>query len=79
MIASVDGFDRPGLLDLAERLHPGASERAVFAHWLKRSPLRPSRFLPMLDMAVKHAYLIPQPGRTISPPVRRLLNAFWRY
>ena len=55
MVASVDGFDRRGLLSLAEQLHPGASEPAVFALWLKRSPLRPSRFLPMLEMKVKHA------------------------
>ncbi len=55
MLASVDGFDRPGLLSLAEQLSPGASETAVFARWLKHSPLRPSRFLPMLDVAVEHA------------------------
>ena len=55
MLASVDGFDRPGLLSLAEQLQPGASETAVFARWLKHSPLCPSRFLPMLDMAMKHA------------------------
>ena len=55
MIASVDGFDRRALLDLAEHLHPGASEHTVFARWLKRSPLRPSRFLSMLDREVKHA------------------------
>jgi hypothetical protein len=55
MLASVDGLDRKGLLALAERLHPGASEPAAFAHWLKRSPLRPSRFLPMLAMDTRHA------------------------
>lgn len=55
MVASMAGFDRRGLLSLAEYLCPGASEPAVFARWLKRSPLRPARFLPMLDMSVKHA------------------------
>jgi hypothetical protein len=55
MIASVPGFERRGLLTVAEHLHPGASEPAVFALWLKRSPVRPSRFLPMLAMQVKHA------------------------
>lgn len=55
MLASLTGFDRRGLLGLAERLHPGAGEPAVFAHWLKHSPVRPSRFLPMLEMEVKHA------------------------
>lgn len=55
MLASERGLDRTRLLDLAERLHPGASEPAVFGHWLQRSPLRPSRFLPMLAMEKRHA------------------------
>ena len=55
MVAGGDGFDRPGLLALAERLHPGASKPDVFQRWLERSPVRPSRFLPMLDMEAKHA------------------------
>lgn len=55
MMAGEPGLDRPGLLALAEHLHPGASEPAVFAHWLGRSPLRPSRFLPLLAMERKHA------------------------
>lgn len=55
MLASVTGFDRRGLLALAESLHPGASEPAVFAQWLKRSPVRPSRFLPMLEEEARHA------------------------
>ena len=55
MLASVPAFDRRNLLALAEQLHPGASEPVVFEHWLKRSPLRPSRFLPMLAVEMKHA------------------------
>jgi hypothetical protein len=55
MLASNAGADRRGLLALAEALHPGASEVPVFARWLKRSPLRPSRFLPMLAMETRHA------------------------
>jgi len=39
---------------LAEQLHPGASEPAVFAKWLTRSALRPSRFMPMLENAAEH-------------------------
>jgi hypothetical protein len=49
MLASVNGYDRRGLLALAEQLHPGSSDPAVFTRWLERSPLRPSRFLPLLD------------------------------
>lgn len=55
MVASNTDADRRGLLALAELLHPGASEVPVFARWLKRSPLRPSRFLPMLAMEIRHA------------------------
>jgi hypothetical protein len=54
MLASNADADRRGLLALAEHLHPGATEVPVFARWLKRSPLRPSRFLPMLAMERKH-------------------------
>lgn len=49
LVASADGFNRPRLLALAEQLHPGISEPAVANQWLKRSPVRPSRFLPMLS------------------------------
>jgi len=55
MLASDAQFDRRGLLGLAEQLHPGASEPAVFRQWLRHSPVRPSRFLPMLAVAVSHA------------------------
>jgi hypothetical protein len=55
MLAGTRDFERRSLLALAEELHPGASEPAVFARWLKASPLRPSRFLPMLSVLVKRA------------------------
>jgi len=50
MLASGESTNRRSLLDLAERLHPGASEVSVFSRWLERSPLRPTRFLPLVDM-----------------------------
>lgn len=55
MLAGDRKFDRRGLLDLAEQLHPGASEPEVFARWIEHSPLRPSRFLPLLDALVARA------------------------
>jgi hypothetical protein len=55
MVASVPEFDRRSLLDLAEALHVGSSHVEVFALWLKRSPVRPSRFLPMLEAGMRHA------------------------
>ena len=47
--------DRQELLALAEELSPGASDPEVFARWMKRSPVRPSRFLPMLKKYEKTA------------------------
>lgn len=55
MLASVAGYDRRGLLEVAELLHPGSSEPTVFSQWLERSPLRPSRFLPQLNAERHHA------------------------
>jgi len=49
LLASVPGFDRHRYMTLAESLHPGMSYAEVFELWLQRSPLRPSRFLPMLE------------------------------
>jgi hypothetical protein len=49
MVASVPEFDRRSLLDLAEALHEGSSQVRAFSLWLERSPVRPSRFLPMLE------------------------------
>ena len=51
MLASAGNSDRRGLLELAERMHPGASDVDVFGRWLERSPLRPTRFLPLVDAA----------------------------
>jgi hypothetical protein len=47
LLASARGFERERYLRLAEALHPGISTPEVFAMWLKRSPLRAARFLPM--------------------------------
>jgi hypothetical protein len=48
MLASQEGFDRPRMLALAERLHPGTSTPAGFSRWLADSPIQAARFLPML-------------------------------
>lgn len=55
MLASQPGRNRRKLLDLAETLHPGASTPVAFNRWLAGSPLRPSRFLPMLEMEPRRA------------------------
>jgi hypothetical protein len=46
-LASARGFERERYLRLAETLHPGVSTPEVFGLWLKKSPLRAARFLPM--------------------------------
>lgn len=55
LLAARPGADRPRLLALAEQLHPGASRPEVFSRWLRESPLRPSRFLAMLDQEQRRA------------------------
>jgi len=48
MLASGSGFPRQPLLKLARELYPRMADSATFARWLKRSPVRASRFFPML-------------------------------
>ncbi|MGQ0835282.1 MAG: helix-turn-helix domain-containing protein [Gammaproteobacteria bacterium] len=57
LLASSRSYDRRRLLALAEQLHPGASEPAVFARWLERSPVRPWRFLPLVDARARESRL----------------------
>jgi hypothetical protein len=47
LLAGARGFDRRRYLELAEALHPGMSQPEVFALWLSRTPVSPSRFLPL--------------------------------
>lgn len=53
--ASMSGFDRRRLLDLAEQIHPGSSRADVLGQWLERSPVRPSRFAPMVRQRLRSA------------------------
>jgi hypothetical protein len=63
MLASQDGFDRPRMLALAERLHPGMSTPAGFDGWLSSSPIQAARFLPMLRARMQeHAALLAAEG-----------------
>jgi hypothetical protein len=55
MLASLPGFERRRYLELAEALHPGMTTPEVFEAWLHRSPIEPSRFVPMLMAEVVHA------------------------
>jgi hypothetical protein len=48
MLAGTRGFERGRYLALGEALHRGSSRVEVFAEWLARSPVRPSRFLPLV-------------------------------
>ena len=53
--ASLAGLDRRKLLALAEEIHPGISLPDVFARWLARSPVRPTRFAPLVRQRLRHA------------------------
>lgn len=55
MLASLRGMDRRKLLELAEDLHPGSSLPEVFSLWLARSPVKPSRFVPLLMERLQRA------------------------
>jgi hypothetical protein len=56
LLASARGFPREQYLKLAEALHPGVSNPEVFGMWLNKSPVRPSRFLPMVRNRVRAAW-----------------------
>ena len=55
MLASRRGANRRALMVLGDALHPGMSHPDVFNAWLVRSPLKPSRFLPMVRAGVRDA------------------------
>jgi hypothetical protein len=55
LLACARGMDRETLAMLAEALYPGMSSPEVFGAWLKQSPVRPSRFLPMLRQRLARA------------------------
>lgn len=55
LLSSARGFDRERYMRLADALHVGVSTPEVFAMWLKKSPVRPSRFLPMARMRKQFA------------------------
>lgn len=55
LLAGMPEFDRPALLRLAEVIEVGSTQIDVFSVWLKESPLRPSRFLPMVSNRMHHA------------------------
>jgi prevent-host-death family protein len=63
MLASLDHFDRPRMLALAERLHPGMSKPDTFGRWLARSPVQASRFVPMVQAAMRERKLL-----DVTPP-----------
>lgn len=48
LLASLDLGDRDRLVALAERLWPGMSTLEVANAWLRRSPVKADRFVPML-------------------------------
>ena len=72
MLSSLRDMDRQRYLALAEALHPGSSRAEVFALWLRRSPLRPSRFVPSSRARMKS---LAESARVQSPRRRQGVKA----
>ena len=53
LVGGMRDADREAMLSLAEALYPGSSSVEEFQTWMEMSPLRPSRFLPMLEQRIK--------------------------
>ena len=54
LMGSLDLGDRERLLALAEQLWPGMSTLRVANKWLRRSPVKADRFVPMLRARLAH-------------------------
>lgn len=54
MLACASGFDRPRYLALAEALDLAMMSAESFEQWLASSPVKPSRFLPLLRARLRH-------------------------
>ncbi|HET9577654.1 MAG TPA: hypothetical protein VFP44_07480 [Usitatibacter sp.] len=54
LLASVDLGDREQLMALGEQLSPGITTLERANAWLRQSPLKPDRFLPMLRTRLAH-------------------------
>jgi hypothetical protein len=48
LLATQDDFERVGYTALAEELHPGIGSHDAFRRWLRETPLKPYRVLPMV-------------------------------
>ena len=60
MLATQDDFDRASYGALAEALHPGIGSHHAFRRWLRETPLKPCRVLPMLRELRKHTKTRPR-------------------
>ncbi len=65
MLSTQDDFDRVGFAALAEELHPGIGSHEAFRRWLRETPLKPCRILPMLRQ-LRRAAARQAPSRIID-------------
>ena len=65
MLSTQDDFDRVGFAARAEELHPGISSHDAFRRWLRETPLKPYRVLPMLRQ-LRRATARHAPLRTVD-------------
>lgn len=65
MLSTQDDFDRVGFAALAEELHPGIGSHEAFRRWLRETPLKPCRILPMLRI-LRRAAARQAPSRIVD-------------
>lgn len=64
LLSTARGADREALTVLADALYAGITAPAEMNQWLARSPLKPSRILPMIEQRIAH---FEAPHRTAMP------------
>jgi hypothetical protein len=66
LLASDSSLDRQTYLSLARKFQPSMVEGDVFRVWLEQSPVRPSRFLPMVR-ALRRQRAVHGPNISAAP------------
>ncbi len=60
LLATQDDFERTGYAALAEDLHPGIGSHDAFRRWLRETPMKPYRILPMVRRLRRSGALAPE-------------------
>ena len=63
LLSTVHGVDQEGLTALAGALYPGINVPAEMNQWLALSPVKPSRFFPMIEQRMAQHAAAHRPSR----------------